>query len=189
MNELLRACEAGTDERRAACCLFWTLGANQVGKGALTGWREQIIPLMEGGAKLWPFDGALAGVVGNGARLVLAETYPAEAYGHLGVTFAPGESKRRQKDREGKAPRLLAWAADRQVNLSKALRAAIEQGFAANANGEDQFDALIGLCGMLEVVAFERPEGAPRSGPERAWEGWILGMSSTGQDRRSGNRQ
>jgi hypothetical protein len=34
LDELLRLCERRTPTRRKACCLFWTLGGNQVGKGA-----------------------------------------------------------------------------------------------------------------------------------------------------------
>lgn len=43
-TELLRRCERATADRSDACTLFWTLGANQVGKAAINGWQEVIIP-------------------------------------------------------------------------------------------------------------------------------------------------
>jgi len=95
IDDLRRQCELPTAARRAACPLFWTLGGNQVGKAAISGWKEIISPARRLGAKLWPFDGSLGKLASIG-ELVLAETYPAEAYEHVGVRFATGESKRRQ---------------------------------------------------------------------------------------------
>ncbi len=46
-DELLRFSDRRTATRRAACCLFWTLGGNQVGKAALAGWREVLVPHFE----------------------------------------------------------------------------------------------------------------------------------------------
>src|SRR4029079_19473112 len=40
MDDLLRRCDRRTATRRAACSIFWTLGANQVGRAAIAGWRE-----------------------------------------------------------------------------------------------------------------------------------------------------
>lgn len=47
--------------RNAACPLFWTLGANQVGKGAIIGWRDVLSPALhdDKGVFLWLFDGFL----------------------------------------------------------------------------------------------------------------------------------
>src|SRR4051812_36449513 len=59
-EDLLRICERKTPERQAACSLFWTLGGNQVGRAAISGWRDVVRPAMERGAALWPFDGTLA---------------------------------------------------------------------------------------------------------------------------------
>jgi hypothetical protein len=95
---LRRQCERATPTRRPACPLFWTLGANQVGKAAISGWTQVIAPARSRGAHLWPFDGSLADLA-TGHDLVLAETYPAEAYTHLGVVFQATMSKRRQDDR------------------------------------------------------------------------------------------
>jgi hypothetical protein len=66
-----------------ACPLFWVSGANQVGKGVISGWREVVIPCVKEGAGLWPFDGEFGAESHNG--LTNAETYPAENYGWLGV--------------------------------------------------------------------------------------------------------
>ena len=52
---------------------------------------------------LWPFDGALLPLLAGG-RVVLAETYPAEAMRQLGLRM--GGSKRRHADRVALAPAL-----------------------------------------------------------------------------------
>jgi hypothetical protein len=64
--------------------------------------------LLRGGA-LWPFDGELAELA-DSAGLVLAETYPAEAYRMVGAGFVAGESKLRQVDRRAKADAVPGWA-------------------------------------------------------------------------------
>ena len=46
IDVLLRKCEIGRIGRRAACSLFWTLGGNQVGKGAIAGWRDLLGPAL-----------------------------------------------------------------------------------------------------------------------------------------------
>lgn len=78
-DDLRRTCEKATAARRAACPIFWTLGGNQVGRGALSGWVEVVKPAQAGGASVWPFDGSLEDLAA-GPGLVIAETYPAEAY-------------------------------------------------------------------------------------------------------------
>lgn len=176
LDDLRRSCERQTEDRRAACPLFWTLGGNQVGRAALAGWTEVLKPALAGGARLWPFDGSLD-VLGQRAGLVLAETYPTEAYGHIGVAFANGESKTRQIDRAGKAAGILQWADERSVELAPTVRALALNGFGNDRAGEDRFDALLGLCGMIEVVSGRRSEGSHSNA--FPWEGWILGQRST----------
>ena len=44
IDELRRECEREQPRRRSACSLFWTLGANQVGKAAIVGWRDVLAP-------------------------------------------------------------------------------------------------------------------------------------------------
>jgi hypothetical protein len=175
MEQLLRACDRRTATRPAASCLFWTLGGQQVGKAALSGWREVLLPARDAGARLWPFDGGLRKLSVEG-RPIIAETYPAEAYRHIGIAFGPGRSKRRQADRQANATAIFGWAAGvASVSLDPALRLAIEDGFGSRSTGEDQFDAMAGLAGMIEVVDGRRAE-APAGIDRCAVEGWILGQ-------------
>lgn len=175
-DALLRLCERKTEHRNAACALFWTLGGNQVGKGALSGWREVVIPTVQRGARLWPFDGGL--VDGGTTGLTIAETYPGEAYNHVGVTFRAGMSKRRQSDRAGFASTIETWASKHDVALSAALADSLRRGFGAEGAGEDRFDALLGLCGMIEVVDGRRDHGAPPDPRVTKLEGWIFGQKA-----------
>lgn len=73
-DALLRRCERATAMRPAACMLFWTLGGNQVGKGAIAGWQEVIVPNLDQ-IGLWPFDGDLERLLAD-RDVVIAETYP-----------------------------------------------------------------------------------------------------------------
>ena len=60
IDDLRRRCEQPQVERGPACCLFWTLGANQVGRAAIAGWREILTPIVRSGDPVgfWPFDGS-----------------------------------------------------------------------------------------------------------------------------------
>lgn len=173
IDSLRRASERATGARRAACALFWTLGGNQVGKAAISGWQDVIRPARKEGAALWPFDGDL-GSLAAANNVVLAETYPAEAYGHVGVIFERGGSKQRQADRHAASSNLIKRCSDHRIDLSAELVAIIADGFGPRKSGEDPFDAVMGLLGMIEVVDGRRRE-APAEIPDRNWEGWILG--------------
>ena len=176
MNGLRRQCERATADRRAACSLFWTLGGNQVGKAALSGWREVVQPALRAGALLWPFDGELASLADQG-RLVVCETYPAEAYGHVGIRFRAGASKRRQDDRRDAAAKLSSRSEEHGVRLCPEMTAIVADGFGSRQDGEDPFDAAAGLLGMIEVVEGRRLAAPARTeAPE--WEGWILGQAA-----------
>jgi hypothetical protein len=170
-DALYRQCERAGDGGRDACALFWTLGGNQVGRAALSGWREIIAPALRRGARLWPFDGPLD-ELSQTPGLVIAESYPALAYRLVGAGFAPGESKRRQADRATKAEAITRWAAGSGVALAERLKVALRDGFGRGSDGEDAFDALAGLCKMIEVV-----DGRCEAGDtlDAVWEGWILG--------------
>ncbi len=170
---ITRQCERGGGGLTPAGCMFWTLGAKQVGKAALHGWKNVIRPARWDGGKLWPFDGDLSALAQAGG-LTLAETYPGDAYGQLGLSFK-GLSKRRQEDRMGLAPQILAWAEKRRIILDPALSATIMAGSPDDAGADDGFDAVIGLLAMIAVVSGERPDGAPPDDAIRRWEGWILG--------------
>jgi hypothetical protein len=174
LDALRRRCERPRFGGRQATPLFWTIGPAQVGKAAISGWRDVLQPALARRARLWPFDGTLDRLARPGAP-VLAETYPGEAYGHVGVRFGPRRSKRRATDRQAAAADLPAWCGERKIALSPDLRQAVLDGFAAlGAAGEDGFDALIGVLGMIEVVEARRPAAPDDALPTR-WEGWILG--------------
>jgi hypothetical protein len=183
MQSLLRLCDRATATRRAACAIFWTLGGNQVGKAAISGWSEVLAPAIRRGTlpvALWPFEGTLEELVAE-PHVVVAETYPAEFYGQLGITLRG--SKRQQSAREAVIPSLVGWTnqdgvADR-VRLEPSAQEAIESAFGDRADGEDRFDAFIGLLGMLNIVLGRRPAGDPRDGSaQHLCEGWILGQQS-----------
>ena len=185
IDDLRRRCERKTDRRGAAAPLFWTLGAQQVGRAAISGWRDMLQPARRGRdvvVRLWPFEGSLGELL-HRKTIVVAETYPAESAVQIGIG-APGRrwSKRRQSDRAAHAHALTEWARDRRVTLDEALYPLVRDGFGDLAHGEDQFDSLIGLAGMLDVVLGVRPEMPPMSNERRIVEGWILGQAG-------GNRQ
>jgi hypothetical protein len=171
-DELLRVCDRPTPYRSRAESIFWTVGAKQVGKAALAGWREVLIPAMTRGARLWPFDGALSELQAN--ALTIAETYPAEVYQHIGMRRTIG--KRTQAGRKEGCAAMLAWARNHRIHLSPKVEQMMRDGFGPREDGEDPFDALTGLCGMIEVVDGRRAEAPvtpPLSYPR---EGWILGQ-------------
>jgi hypothetical protein len=175
-DELLRECERETEERRAACPLFWTLGGNQVGKAAIHGWQHVVRPALQRGALLWPFHGRLEQLLKSTER-VICETYPREAYGHIGLVLGHGFSKRRQEDRRGCATSFTAWAERCGVSFAPAAEKEVLDGFGPDRMGEDLFDAFVGLLSMIDVVEHRRPEGGSRIRDEIAcWEGWILGQ-------------
>jgi hypothetical protein len=176
IDALRRQCEKATNDRRAACPLFWTLGGNQVGKAAICGWQEVVQPARRAGALLWPFEGTLFSLAGAD-RLVICETYPAEAYGHVGVKFRRGGSKQNQTDRREATARLSLRCGEHGVKLTDALFNAIENGFGPRKSGEDPFDAAMGLLGMIEVVEGRRA-AVPSETQAARWEGWILGQAA-----------
>lgn len=169
---LLRRCEKATPDRQAACMLFWVLGGNQVGKGAITGWREIIVPRLED-IGLWPFDGSLEDIV-ESKPIIVAETYPGDVYHQLGIRRG-GWSKKRQTDRQRVGREVLLWLTKRPNIDAASLGVMINDGFGVDKAGEDRFDATVGLLGMLDVVDGRRGEGAPAHHAIRLWEGWILG--------------
>jgi hypothetical protein len=178
-QHLHRRCDRSTPERQAACPMFWTLGANQVGRAAITGWRDLLAPARQGGldVAIWPFDGALADLLGT-RRFVVAETYPGEVYGHLGLELRTHGGKRRQAARSANAARLLAWAERAEVALAPELRTDIASGFGSHPGADDRFDAVVGLFGLLNVLCGVRPSGEPDEAVVRRIEGWILGLDA-----------
>ena len=115
-------------------------------------------------------------------RVVIAETYPAEAMRHLGLRMAG--SKRRQVDRAGLADGLRAAMA----RLGARGDVGIDGGFGADAAGEDRFDSVLGLLCVLQVLAGLRPDFVPDDPWIRRWEGWVLGPNSFAVGPRGGCR-
>lgn len=184
--DLLRCCERPHPNRPAASPLFWTLGAKQVGKAAISGWREVLGPGLrdpELSMAIWPFSGHLSELLRPG-RLVVVETYPAEFYHHLGVVWSSSlagqkSGKRSQAARAANALPLVQWADASGVDLDPALKESIRNGFGPSSSGEDQFDATIGLFGMLNVLLGHHVIGEPGNEEIRKIEGWIFGQRAT----------
>jgi hypothetical protein len=173
-SDLLRRCDLATTTRPRACEVFWTLGANQVGRAAISGWRDLITPaIREDRIRLWPFEGDVEALLGSN-KIVVAETYPGEIYSHLALPR--GFGKRRKDGRAGQADAILTWCENNQVVMTLQLHADIRDGFGEAPEAKDKFDSFIGLLGMIEVV--QKP--AMACPPEDPWvkdvEGWILGM-------------
>jgi hypothetical protein len=171
-----RRCDLRTAARPAGAPMFWTLGANQAGKAAIAAWREMLLPALARGLPLrfWPFEGRLAALAAPGT-LVLAETYPAECYRHIGLRLAGSKRSRAARTEAGAA--LSAWAATSGVRLTPDLAAAIADGFGSDAAGEDRFDCVCGLFGVLNVLLGRRDEGYPGDPALLRWEGWVLGQT------------
>ena len=174
---LSRWCDRATAERPAGAPLFWTLGANQSGKAAINAWRDWLLPALGAGMpiRIWPFEGGLRELLAPGTA-VLAEVYPAEALRHCGLALAG--SKRLRAARRGVAPGLLAAMAARRVVPEAALAAAVADGFGADAPGEDRFNSVIGLLGLIGVLEGIRPDYVPEDPWIRRWEGWVLGQTA-----------
>lgn len=177
IRDLLRLCERRTLNRGDACALFWTLGAKQVGRAAIIGWRDMIAPALLDSSldvAVWPFDGSLDKLLRD-RKCIVAETYPAEACLHLGMT-PPGQgwSKQDQSERKAQGHHLLSWAMSRGIFVEDILEHQIRIGF---ADGEDAFDAVLGLMSMIEVLLGYRSDGAPPSAVVRDIEGWIFGQT------------
>jgi hypothetical protein len=174
---LSRLCDRATAERPAGAPVFWTLGANQSGKAAISAWRDWLAPALAAGApfRLWPFAGALHELLRPG-QLAIAEVYPAEALRHLGLKLAG--SKRAEAPRRAIAPALRDAMAALNVSPDAALTHAITSGFGTDPAGEDRFDSLIGLLGLIGVIDGKRPDFIPPDPMIRAWEGWVLGQTA-----------
>lgn len=181
IDDLLRRCDFGNGDRNKACALFWTLGGNQVGRAALAGWREMLLPAMRelrGELGVWPFDGELQSLLASKAAVVV-ETYPGDACVQLGLG-APGRgwSKRNRTDRVEKVAGIRRCALQMRADLRQ-IEGVLTDGFGVSDVGEDQFDAVVGLLGMLAVIMGLRSDGVPKDDAVTSVEGWIFGQRST----------
>jgi hypothetical protein len=194
IDELRRKCELPQPCRRAAAPLFWTLGGQQVGKAAISGWKEVLQPALLGINELslsnvyfWPFSGGIESLLVPGAT-ILVESYPAEYYRRLGLSFnpphravshTPGEKrfgKRSQAARKANAGRLFGWTAANELQLDPGLQDGIQDGFGCAPVGEDMFDAAVGLFGMLDAILHPSRFHEPAAEEIRRIEGWIFGQ-------------
>jgi hypothetical protein len=178
-DDLLRRCERPGALVRRPSSLFWLVGPNQVGRAAIAGWLQLLVPALrevDAGAVppvwLWPFDGSFAQLVGR-AGTVVAETYPAQCAAAVGVW--PVVKSRAEARRE--AAGAVVRAADRLgVTLTAAARADVARGFP----NEHAFDAFVGLLGLVAAARGVWPADVPADVPALAGdglgvEGWILG--------------
>jgi hypothetical protein len=174
-TELRRRCDGNDAET-----LFWTLGGKQAGKASLHGWRMLRQARARGaGIALWPFDGPLTSLLGGTARFVVAEAYPREFYRYIGAPPRGRWSKRRREDRLVCVPALLDWAEWLGVGWDASIRRRVTAGWHDGPTGEDEFDSVVGLLGMLSVVTGTIPAGPPPGDAAvYATEGWILGRAS-----------
>jgi hypothetical protein len=178
-KQLLRLCERATSTRGNACSLFWTLGGQQVGRAAIIGWRDVLRPALVDesiAVALWPFEGDLDLLLEE-HQLVIAETYPAEAAVHIGIG-PPGRgwSKRSQAHRAARSELICHFADQSGIRLAPELKEQVRAGFGSSLDGEDRFDAALGLVSMIAVVKGFRSPGTPPVGEMRDVEGWILGQ-------------
>jgi hypothetical protein len=75
---------------------------------------------------------------------------------------------------------LLRWAESLGVTWHPGILRRVEEGFSDGANGEDEFDSVIGLLAMIGVVTGAIPAGEPLDDAAiTTIEGWILGRSQT----------
>jgi hypothetical protein len=174
---LCRACDRATSERPAGAPVFWTLGANQSGKAAISAWRDMLIPALHTAdpPRLWPFEGPMLSLLRRGG-IVIAETYPAEAMRHLSLTIAG--SKRHQSDRAAYCGEMLNAMTRLTTTPSPSLRQALADGFGQADTGEDRFDSVLGVLCVLTVLTGARPDIAPDDPWIQTWEGWVLGQTA-----------
>lgn len=166
MNDLRRRCDCRHDGRGPAEAMFWTLGAKQVGRAAIAGWSELLMPARDR-IRLWPFEGALGDLCAPSV-VVVCETYPAEFYGHLGLPRTKTAAARASA-----APALMSGAARIGVSLDEETVEDVHRGF----DSDDAYDAFVGLLGMLNVVQGLRAEAPLLDEEVRRVEGWMLGQA------------
>lgn len=153
-TQWLRRCDHATN----AGALFWLIGPKQVGRAAITGWRE-VLRNRPADWKIWPFD----------AVNVSTDRWVAEIYPALG--YPPNFGKRDAQNRRAYAGELLSRARGLGLQLHTGLESMVQDGFGPGTEGEDPFDAFVGVLGMVASLR----EEAPTDEAVRRWEGWILG--------------
>jgi hypothetical protein len=171
--EIRRLCEGNDAET-----VFWTLGGKQVGKAALAGWQLFAASVEE--IRFWPFNGSLDALLSEPNALVVAETYPREFYRYIksAAPLSAPWSKTRQIDRLLWIPRLLEWAEGLGIRWAPDVLGRVRSGLSPNRNGEDEFDAVVGIVGMIAVLRGTIATGEPDNVAVTTVEGWILGREA-----------
>jgi hypothetical protein len=181
-EDVLRRCDRKHCTRNAASEMFWCLGASGVGKATVAGWRDILRPALQDSNRrfsVWPFDGQLQDLLAT-SDAVLVETYPADVYLQLGLSIGrPGASKTRQEDRRADATRLLDWCAEHAVLPDEHLTEQILDGFGPSSSGEDPFDAVVGLFGMVDTLHRAVEPDLPDDPAIRSVEGWMFGQHAS----------
>lgn len=176
---LFRRCDLPTGTRGAASPLFTTVGGQQVGKASLAFWQQHLQPgVMRQGYRVWPFSGALPDLLQT-PGVIVAECYPAEAYRTLGLVHGKGALRKRlQEARRACAGPLLDACAAMGISLSPNIGDQVTAGWGPAAEGEDPFDAFVGLLGLLTWDAQNWRVPEPTQAETRALEGWIIGQEA-----------
>lgn len=106
------------------------------GRAATSGWCEVLAPALQQDPNhffVWPFGGGSIERLQAGS-VVVAETYPAEYYRHLGVRFGPGVGGKSSRDaRRANAAVLIGVATALNVHPRRNSRTPPKAAFRSNA--------------------------------------------------------
>ena len=109
---------------------------------------------------------------------MIIKTYPAEFYRRLGLRIGTaGHAKTSPDARRAAAPALLGFCSEHGIVPDDELAGQILDGFGPGRDGEDPFDAVVGLLGMIATVR-TAPPGLPDDAAVRQCEGWIFGQAA-----------
>jgi hypothetical protein len=84
---------------------------------------------------IWPYDGELPDLL-NAGKIIVAESYPAEIYSHVGLARSFGKTT--LSGRKSQAAQIFSWCRAHSVVLEAGLEAEIADGFA----DDDPFDSV-----------------------------------------------
>ena len=131
-----------------------------------------LAPALRGGGSvsLWPFDGSLPSLLVPG-NVAVAET-PQNATAGFPRTRSGASATRAKDESSGRhfSVGLRAATSCLRIASNEDIQSGLPQG-------EDAFDAVVGLFGMLQVCLGQRASGEPDDKVIREIEGWILGRA------------
>jgi hypothetical protein len=64
----------------------------------------------------------------------------------------------------------------KNIDVDHAIHNLVMDGFGDSLDGEDRFDALVGLYGMINLILGDHPIGEPTLPQIIRIEGWIFGQ-------------